>query len=94
MDELLRLVSEANEFLWGTNFLIPLLCGTGLYFTLRLGFVQISKFRAACRKLFGDFSLFGEAAGKDGMSSFQALATALAAQIGTGNLAGAMTALV
>ena len=94
MDELLRIVSDANGFLWGTSFLIPLLCGTGLYFTLRLGFVQITKFGTACRKLFGSFSLFGEAAGAHGMSSFQALATAIAAQVGTGNLAGAMTALV
>ncbi|MBR0254039.1 MAG: alanine:cation symporter family protein [Synergistaceae bacterium] len=94
MDELLKLVSEANGFLWGTSFLIPLLCGTGLFFTLRLGFVQIAKFGTACKKLFGNFSLFGEAAGKHGMSSFQALATAIAAQVGTGNLAGAMTALV
>ena len=94
MDELLKLVVEANGFLWGTGFLIPLLCGTGLFFTLRLGFVQISKFGTACKKLFGNFSLFGEAAGKHGMSSFQALATAIAAQVGTGNLAGAMTALV
>ena len=53
MNELLKLVSEANGFLWGTNFLIPLLCGTGLFFTLRLGFVQISKFGTACKKLFG-----------------------------------------
>ena len=94
LDDLLKLVSDANGFLWGTSFLIPLLCGTGLFFTLRLGFVQISKFGTACKKLFGNFSLFGESAGKDGMSSFQALATAIAAQVGTGNLAGAMTALV
>ena len=93
-DQLLQWVSEANGFLWGTQFLIPLLCGTGLFFTLRLGFVQISKFSAACGRLFGNFSLHGEAAGKEGMSSFQALATAIAAQVGTGNLVGAMTALV
>lgn len=93
-DELLSWVSNANGFLWGPEFLIPLLCGTGLFFTLRLGFVQVSKFGKGWKKLFGDFSLFGSAAGKDGMSSFQALATAIAAQVGTGNLAGAMTALV
>ena len=93
-DQLLQWVSEANGFLWGTQFLIPLLCGTGLFFTLRLGFVQISKFSAACGRLFGNFTLHGEAAGKEGMSSFQALATAIAAQVGTGNLVGAMTALV
>ncbi|MBR1672944.1 MAG: alanine:cation symporter family protein [Fretibacterium sp.] len=93
-DQLLQWVSEANGFLWGTEFLIPLLCGTGLFFSLRLGFVQITKFGTACSKLFGNFSLHGKAAGKEGMSSFQALATAIAAQVGTGNLVGAMTALV
>lgn len=93
-DDLLQWVSEANGFLWGAEFLIPLLCGTGLFFSLRLGFVQVTKFGGACRRLFGNFSLFGEAAGKEGMSSFQALATAIAAQVGTGNLVGAMTALI
>ena len=93
-EELLKWTTQANSFLWGTKFLIPLLCGTGIFFTLRLGFVQVSKFGMACRKLFGSFSLFGEAAGKSGMSSFQALTTAIAAQVGTGNLVGAMTALV
>ena len=93
-DELLKWVTQANGFLWGTEFLIPLLCGTGIFFTLRLGFVQVAKFGTACRKLFGNFSLFGEAAGKSGMTSFQALTTAIAAQVGTGNLVGAMTALV
>ncbi len=93
-EQLLKWVSDANGFLWGEKFLIPLLCGTGLFFTLRLGFVQISKFKMASKRLFGDFSLFGKAAGKDGMSSFQALTTAIAAQVGTGNLVGAVTALI
>ena len=92
--QLLEWVKNANGFLWGPQFLIPLLCGTGLFFSLRLGFVQVTKFGMACRKLFGNFSIFGEAAGKSGMSSFQALATAIAAQVGTGNLVGAMTALI
>ena len=74
--------------------MISLLCLTGLYFTIILKGVQISKFGAGFKRLFGDFSLFGAAAGKDGMSSFQALTTAIAAQVGTGNLVGAMTALV
>ena len=92
--QLLEWVKNANGFLWGPQFLIPLLCGTGLFFSLRLGFVQVTKFGTACRKLFGNFAIFGEAAGKSGMSSFQALATAIAAQVGTGNLVGAMTALI
>lgn len=46
------------------------------------------------RLVFGNIKLNGEKAGKDGMSSFQSLATAIAAQVGTGNLAGAATAMV
>ena len=59
----------------------------------RLNFVQIRKFGAVCRNAFGGLTLFGERAGKEGMSSFQSLATAIAAQVGTGNLAGAATAI-
>ena len=88
------IVSSVNSFLWGPYFLIALLCGTGLYFTIRLRFVQIFKFKAGLYGLFGNFSLHGEAAGKSGMSSFQAVATAVAAQVGTGNLVGATTALI
>lgn len=93
MDALTELVSKANGFIWGLYCLIPLLCGTGLYYTLRLNFVQVRKFGRAVRQTFGNISLFGERAGKDGMSSFQSLATAVAAQVGTGNLAGAATAI-
>ena len=93
MDQLTALVSKANSFIWGLYCLIPLLCGTGLYFTLRLNFVQIRKFAMAFKYTFGQLTIFGERAGKDGMSSFQALATAIAAQVGTGNLAGAATAI-
>lgn len=87
-------IKNINSFVWGPYFLITLLCGTGLYFTLRLKFVQIFKFKDACGRLFGNFSLHGHAAGKEGMSSFQAVATAVAAQVGTGNLVGASTALI
>ena len=93
MDQLTAWVVKANGFIWGLYCLIPLLCGTGLYFTLRLNFVQIRKFGKAFKHTFGSLTLFGERAGKDGMSSFQSLATAIAAQVGTGNLAGAATAI-
>ena len=56
------LVSSINSFLWGPYFLIALLCGTGLYFTIRLRFVQIFKFKMGLNRLFGNFSLHGEAA--------------------------------
>ena len=93
MDQLTNLVTNVNSFMWGLYCLIPLLCGTGLYFTLKLKFVQIRKFWTGVKYTFGGFSLFGKRAGKDGMSSFQALATAIAGQVGTGNLAGAATAI-
>lgn len=88
-----EIVVKINGFLWG-NFLSILLVGTGLYFTLRLKFVQIRKFSMAVKQVTGKMNLNGEEAGAQGMSSFQALATAIAAQVGTGNLAGAATAIV
>ncbi|WP_276956170.1 alanine/glycine:cation symporter family protein [Jonquetella anthropi] len=93
MERLTAIVTNINSYVWGLYCLIPLLCGTGLYFTLRLKFVQIRRFNIAWKNTFGGLNLFGERAGKDGMSSFQALATAIAAQVGTGNLAGAATAI-
>ena len=56
--------------------------------------MQVRRFGEGMRRLFGGFSLHGKAAGKDGMSSFQALTTAVAAQVGTGNITGCATALV
>lgn len=95
MDALTELVKNINSFLWGVYFLIPLLCGTGIYFTFKLRFVQVRKFWLAAKMLCGGVTLFGKKAdGKVGMSSFQALATAVAAQVGTGNVAGTATALV
>ena len=94
MDFLNHLVGEINSVLWGVFFLIPLLCGTGIFYTYKLRLVQVRKFRLATRLLFGGATLFGKRADKSGMSSFQALATAIAAQVGTGNVAGTATAIV
>lgn len=93
LDRLAFIVNEVNGFLWG-NLLIFLLCGTGLYFTIRLGFVQVRYFKTAFKTLIGGMSLNGEKADKDGMSSFQAVATAISGQVGTGNLAGPATAII
>lgn len=93
LDRLAMIVNEVNGFLWG-NLLIFLLCGTGLYYTLRLGFVQIRYFKTAFKTLIGGMSLNGEKADKNGMSSFQAVATAISGQVGTGNLAGPATAII
>lgn len=93
MDQLTQIMQTINGFLWGPYCLIPLLCGTGIYFTLRLRFVQVRKFTSCIRQVMGGFSLSGKKADGSGMSSFQALATAIAAQVGTGNLVGVATAL-
>lgn len=93
MDQLTALVSSVNSVLWGPFCLIPLLVGAGIYFSLRLRFVQVRRFGRAWHAVFGNVRLFGDKADKEGMSSFQSLATAVAAQVGTGNLAGVATAI-
>ena len=92
MQFILDVVGAVNTFLWDYALLI-LLCGTGVFFTFRLRFVQIRKLGSGFRRLFGDLSLRGQKADEQGMSSFQALATAIAAQVGTGNITGAALAI-
>ena len=93
MDTLMQLVTKGNDFLW-SFLLIILLCGTGLYYTIRLRFIQVRKFGEGIRQVFGHFSMNGEKHEKGEMTPFQSIATAIAAQVGTGNLAGAATATV
>ena len=84
-------VDFLNMILWDYALLF-LLLGTGVFFSIRLNFIQVRKFKAGLKALFGSISLRGNQGGK-GLSSFQALATAIAAQVGTGNIAGAATAI-
>ena len=93
MDALNQAIAQISDVLWN-SVLLFLLVGTGVYFSVRTRFVQVRKFKTAWNRVFGGFSLKGKKAGKDGMTSFQALATAIAAQVGTGNIAGCATALV
>ena len=93
MDQLATLVSDISGFVWN-NLLLYILVLTGIIFTIRLKFIQVRKFGEGMRRVFGGINLFGKQADKDGMSSFQALATAIAAQVGTGNIAGCATALI
>jgi AGCS family alanine or glycine:cation symporter len=92
MDFLLEIVKLIKDVLWDYILLI-LLCGTGVFLSFKLKFVQVRKFGEGFRRIFGGLSLKGKKADKDGMSSFQAVSTAIAAQVGTGNLAGAATAI-
>lgn len=92
METINRWIDLGNSFLWDFALLF-LLCGTGIFFTVKLGFVQVRFFKDGMRRVFGNIRLRGDKAGASGMSSFQSLATAVAAQVGTGNIAGAATAI-
>lgn len=85
-------IDKISGFIWN-NLLLFLLVGTGILFSFRTGFVQIRKFGSAFSDLFRGFSLNGKKADRHGISSFQALATSVAAQVGTGNIIGCATAL-
>ena len=106
MEALSKFMAELNDVLWGPikafdgipvlGWLSPLailLVGTGIWFTFNLGFVQLRGFKKGWNAVFGGMFKKSEKADKGGMSSFQALATAIAAQVGTGNIVGASTAI-
>lgn len=93
MELLSAIVAKVNGVLWDKNILLFALCGTGIFFTLRLKFVQITHFGEGFKRMFSGISLHGKKADQTGMSSFQALTTAIAAQVGTGNIAGAAAAI-
>ena len=88
---LLPLVQKANAFL-SDYILIFLLVGAGLWFTVKTGFVQ-RYIGQGLKSIFGNLNLKG-AKQESGMSSFQAVATAIAAQVGTGNIVGASGAIL
>ncbi|PKF60756.1 sodium:alanine symporter family protein [Psychromonas sp. psych-6C06] len=84
---MLTLFNSINGVLWG-QILVYLLIGTGIYFTVRLGFIQF-------RHFLHTFTVMRSSrkSDKEGISSFQALSTSLAARVGTGNLAGVAIAI-
>ena len=83
------ILSTIDSFIWGPPLLI-LLSGTGLYLTLRLGFIQIRHLPRAFVYMFKRESSNGQAGD---VSAFAALCTALSATIGTGNIVGVATAV-
>ena len=92
MDTLLHAVQTINFYL-SDYILVILLVGTGIFFSIRTRFVQVRCFGQGMRQVFGGFSLRGGRQ-KGGLSSFQALTTAIAAQVGTGNIIGACGAIL
>lgn len=89
---LLEIVQKINAYL-SDYVLIVLLVSVGLWYSIKTRFVQIRCFGEGMKKVFGSFTLTGKKH-DSGMSSFQALATAIAAQVGTGNIVGASGAIL
>lgn len=84
---LIDVLNNIDSFIWGPPLLV-LLVGTGMLFTFKLGFLQITKLPKALKLIF-----FAENNGNGDISSFGALCTALAATVGTGNIVGVATAI-
>ena len=89
---LLPAVQTVNNYL-SDYVLLFLLVGTGVFFTLKTGFVQVRCLGEGLRQVFGGLLHRGQKQ-ESGMSSFQALTTAIAAQVGTGNIVGASGAIL
>ena len=92
MDAIIQINSAINGFVWGPVMLV-LLVGTGLYLSISTGFVQFRRFGYAMKNTIG--KVFHKAeAGHGEITPFQAVTTALAATVGTGNIAGVTGAIV
>ncbi|MDD3706460.1 MAG: alanine:cation symporter family protein, partial [Clostridiaceae bacterium] len=91
MEKLMELNGIVNSFVWGPYMLV-FLVGTGVYLTIRTNFMSIAKLgyilKSTLLKMFKK-----EGKGEGEITAFQAVATALAATVGTGNIAGVATAI-
>lgn len=92
MDAVLNFFTTVNAYL-SDYVLIFLLVAVGLFFTVRTRFVQVRCFGEGMKQVFGGIFSKNKEKG-NGLSSFQALATAIAAQVGTGNIVGASGAIL
>ena len=91
MESLIKLNGILNSFIWGVPAMVCIL-GVGLYLSFRTGFLQIRKFPYALRCTIG--RMFKKKEASDGaITPFQAVCTALAATVGTGNIAGVAGAI-
>ena len=91
MGTLQETLEAASSFIWGPFLLLPLLIGTGVFLTARLGLIQLRLFTKAMSLQFGRRSRQEGAKGE--ISSFQAMSTALGATVGTGNIVGVALSL-
>ena len=87
MEVITSILNKIDSFLWGAPLII-LLIGTGIFLTVKLGFLQVSRLPLALKLIFK-----AENQGKGDVSSFKSLCVALAATVGTGNIVGVATAV-
>lgn len=90
LEQLTELTGRISGMLWGSWITLAVLLGVGLYLTIRLGFIQLLGFRHSLHVIQGRYACKED---KGDVSHFQALATALSATVGTGNIAGVATAI-
>lgn len=96
MENIIKVITDVNSainnFIWGPVMLI-LLVGVGIYFSIRCGFIQVTKFGTVMKSTIGTMFHKKERT-KGTITPFQAMSTALAGTIGTGNIVGVATAIV
>jgi len=90
LEQLTELTGQISGMLWGSWITLAVLLGVGFYLTIRLGFIQLLGFRHSLHVIQGRYACKED---KGDVSHFQALATALSATVGTGNIAGVATAI-
>ena len=91
LESIIKINQTVNGFIWGVPAMICII-GVGLLLSVRTRFIQVRKFGAAMKNTIG--KIFDKTQAKDGsMSPFQAVCTALAGTVGTGNIAGVAGAI-
>ena len=91
LESIIKINQAVNGFIWGVPAMICII-GVGLLLSVRTRFIQVRKFGAAMKNTIG--KIFDKTQAKDGsMSPFQAVCTALAGTVGTGNIAGVAGAI-
>ena len=91
MDVVVRVNDAVNGFVWGVPAMVCII-GVGLWLSFKTGFIQIRRFGYAMKKILG--SVFNKEKAADGaVTPFQAVCTALAGTVGTGNIAGVAGAI-
>lgn len=91
LESIIKINQAVNGFIWGVPAMICII-GVGLLLSVRTRFIQVRKFGAALKNTIG--KIFDKTQAKDGsMSTFQAVCTALAGTVGTGNIAGVAGAI-